>query len=120
MTILEQSHAGQGGVGGGGESNVPTVKQGLCEQRWQAPQTEWPAAQSSTGIGKRQQGLISWQNSTEWCDDYKPSRLHSNFGGKGPEKGFTKHKIMLEFLHSCTQETSAIPELEPFQHNNQP
>jgi len=27
---------------------------------------------------------------------------------------------MLEFLHSCTQETGAIPELEPFQHNNQP
>jgi len=43
-------------------------------------------------------------------------------GGKDPEKGFTKHKIMLEFLHSCTQkETGAIPELEePFQHDNQP
>jgi hypothetical protein len=31
MTILEQSQAG--GVGGGGDSNVATVKQGLCEQR---------------------------------------------------------------------------------------
>jgi hypothetical protein len=48
-------------------------------------------------------------------------KLHSNFGGKGPEKGFTKHKIMLEFLYSCThKETGAIPELEPFQHDNQP
>jgi hypothetical protein len=34
MTILEQSQAGGGGVDAGGESNVPTEKQGLCEQRW--------------------------------------------------------------------------------------